>query len=522
MSDPASTWAGLARAALVGIERMPFQAPALPADLAGFAPGAVPAEQALLRAAAVLAPFLKAGQEPATLQQAARDPAHPDTLAPGGPRASHALGLMLGGEHEALLPEWCEAAATARRRVPDHLLPQFLERMTRVEPGARPPALAALLGERGRWLSLRNPAWRALINPEPTESSAVWHAGTRAERLVLMRSLRACDPDAARALLESTRESEAPEDLAALVDALGVGSSMADQAFLETLLDAKHKPVRVAAARLLARLPGSELGRRMILRVAPLVSYTPPQAGLLKKRSAVLEVKLPEDLDAKQLTRDGIDTNRKRGKLGPKAVTLLQIIAATPLAHWQRAFGAMPATLIEAAAAGEWAEALMLGWVEACVSQGDEQWAGALLAHLSGRGGGMLKDLDSGTLSRLFARLAAAQREAFLIDALEARPKAIHDDWVLELLAACTHAWSEDFSRRFLAVASCHCLVDAHWRLRAPMPTLATHLFARIADEAARGWPTDSKSWQPADQAMLDQLVAIVELRKAYLEELTP
>jgi hypothetical protein len=260
----------------------------------------------------------------------------------------------------------------------------------------------------------------------------------------------------------------------------------------------------------------------MIQRVAPLVSYAAPQLGLLKKKSAALEVKLPEDLDAKQLTRDGIDTNRKRGKLGPKAVTLLQIIAATPLAHWQQAFSAAPATLIEAAAASEWAEALVLGWIEACMNQGDAEWAGVMLAHLTGRGGGMLKDLDSGTLGRLFAQLAAAHREAFLIDALEARPKAIHDDWVLELLAACSHAWSEDFSRRFLAVASRHYLADAHWRLRALLPTLAVRLAPGTADAAARDWPTDSKSWQPADQAMLDQLAAILELRKAYLEELTP
>lgn len=102
------------------------------------------------------------------------------------------------------------------------------------------------------------------------------------------------------------------------------------------------------------------------------------------------------------------------------------------------------------------------------------------------------------------------------------RPKAIHDDWVLELLAACEHAWSEDFSRRFLAVVSRYYLADTHWRLRALMPTLATRLSHRVADAAARDWPTDSKSWQPADQAMLDQLVAVVELRKAYLEELKP
>ncbi len=522
MSDPASTWAGLARAALLGTERMPFQAPPLPADLAALGSGAVPAEQALLRAAAVLAPFLKAGQEPATLQPAASAAAQPDPAAASGPRASHALGLMLGGGHEALLPEWCAAAASACRRVPDHLLPQFLEHMTSVDPGARPPAFAALMGERGRWLSLHNPAWRALVDPETAEPSAAWHTGTRAERLVLLRNVRGRDPDAGRALLESTRESEAPEDLAAFVDTLAVGLSVADEAFLETLLDARHKAVRVAACRALARLPGSELGRRMVLRVTPLVAYTPPQAGLLKKKAAALEVNLPEELDARQLARDGIDTGRKRGKLGHKAVTLLQIIAATPLAHWRQAFNTAPASLIEAAAAGEWAEALVLGWIEACMNQGDAEWAGGLLAHLSGRGGGMLKDLDSGTLGRLFAQLAAAKREAFLIDALETRPKSIHDDWVLELLAACGHAWGEDFSRRFLAVASRHYLVDAHWRLRALLPTLAIRLSPCIADQAARDWPIDSTSWQPADQAMLDQLVATLELRKAYLEELTP
>jgi hypothetical protein len=295
---------------------------------------------------------------------------------------------------------------------------------------------------------------------------------------------------------------------------------MADEALLESLLDAKHKPVRLAAAHLLSCLPESALAARMIERVQPLLAYTPPERGLLKKKAARLEVKAPEEGDAKALARDGVDTGRKRGSLGPKAATLAQMLGSTPLAHWTAQWGAAADAIVPCAADSEWHEALVLGWTQACVRQGDASWAQALLQHLTGRGGALLAQLESDALPALMGALAPDAREAFLIEAIEAHPKSIHDQWGQALLAACRHAWSLDFSRRLLAVVRRHYLGEYHWTLRALLPKLAVHFAPDIAPEIARDWPTDSNGWAPADQAMLDQLAAILDLRKRYLQEL--
>ena len=519
LRDPGLAWAALTTTALRGTERAAGGAVALPEPLAALCKSDADAEAQLLRAIALLAPLLRAGQVPNKSTGPLPPEAAPDMQPQAGPLASHALTVILGAEQPDLLREWCHTAGAAQRRVPEHLLPAFLDALIAPANAAVAPAMRGVLGMRGAWLAQLNPAWRGALAVSVPDSDEVWHTGSRPERIALLRARRSRDPDAARALLKQTLASEQPDDLAAFLECLTVGLSMADHELLEGLLDAKHKSVRTGSARLLTALPQSARAARMVERVQPLLTFTPPQAGLLRKRKAELVVQLPEACD-KAMTRDGIDANRKRGKLGPKAMMLVQLLAATPLVWFTRTWNTDPRTILDAARAGEWAEACLLGWSEACLLQRDAAWAEAVLACYSEAAPTILESLDWDTLPRLFALLDRTQGESFMTALLERRGVAVHDDWVLRGLDSMDDAWSEAFSRSFWKVALRNYFVAYRYPLRGLLPKLAARTPVAVAAESLRDWPTTSKDWEPADQRALDEITSQVELRKTYLKEL--
>lgn len=518
LHDPGLAWAAVTTIALRGTERAAGAAVALPEPLAALCKNDAVAEAQLLRAIALLAPILRAGQVP-NQSSASLPQAEPDTQPQAGPLASHALSVMLGAEQPDLLREWCHTARAAQRRVPEHLLPGFLDALIAPANATVAQAMREVLGMRGTWLAQLNPAWRGALGVSVPDLDAVWHTGTRAERIALLRAHRSRDPDTARALLQQTLAAEQPDDLAAFADCLTVGLSMADHELLEGLLDAKHKPVRAASARLLTALPESARAGRMVERVRPLLAFTPPQAGLLKKRKADLAVQLPEACD-KAMTRDGIDGNRKRGKLGPKAMMLVQLLAATPLAWFTQTWSTDPRTILDAARAGEWAEACLLGWSEACLLQRDAAWSEVVLACYCEAPSTLLEGLERDTLPGLFALLDRAQRERFMTALLHRRGAAVHDDWVLKCLGSMDYAWSEAFSRMFWEIALASYFAAYRYPLRGLLPKLAARTPVAVAAETVRDWPTTSKDWEPADQRALDEITTMIELRKSYLKDL--
>ena len=519
LRDPGLAWAALTTTALRGTERAAGGSIPLPEPLAALCKSDADAEAQLLRALALLAPVLRAGQVPNKSKAPLSPEATPDTEPQAGPLASHALTVILGAEHADLLREWCHTARAAQRRVPEHLLPAFLDALIAPANATMAQAMRDVLGMRGVWLAQLNPAWRGALGISVSDSDEMWHTGNRPERIALLRGRRSRDPDSARALLQQTLMSEQPDDLAAFLDCFTVRLSMADHELLEGLLDAKHKPVRTASARLLTALPQSARAARMVERVQPLFTFTAPQSGLLRKRKAELVVQLPDACD-KAMTRDGIDANRKRGKLGPKAMMLVQLLAATPLGWFTQTWNTDPRTILDAASAGEWAEALLLGWTEASLLQRDAAWAEALLARYSEGPPAMLETLERDTLPRLFAALEPDQRESFMIALLERRGAAVHDDWVLRCLDSMDYTWSEAFARVFWEVALRHYFAAYRYPLRGLLPKLAARTPVVVAAESPRDWPASSKHWEPADQRVLEEITSQIDLRKSYLKEL--
>ncbi|OZM79881.1 DUF5691 domain-containing protein [Pseudonocardia sp. MH-G8] len=374
-----SAWDDLVAAALLGTQRRRPDPGALPAPVRALATGET--EVALLRAAAALANYRRAGQAPARPQ--VRLPVAPRDERPLVPPLARRRLPRLAAD---LLPEWLTAVHAAGLRVPPEQLPALAE-AARTRVALRAP-LAAAAGAAGSWLGERNPAWSFLASaPAGTD---VWEYGNALQRREWLDRTLEEDPAAARSALAATWGSEPGGVRAEFLDVLGTHLAADDEPFLEAALDDRAGPVRTAAADLLARLPGSRLAARMRERATRLV----------RPDGDALVVTLPDPADG-AVRRD----------LGGDGDLLRGVVAATPLAHW--APHGTPAQLLARPVTGADPRVLRAGWVSAAGRQRDTGWGAAVLdaagpddAAVAGVVGLLPAPLHRAAVSALAARLA--------------------------------------------------------------------------------------------------------------------
>jgi hypothetical protein len=424
-------WEELATTALIGTERRQ-------PDLSG--PGRLgellsrveskDQEAKLLDAASLVAPFRRAGKKLSKNTSPVAEPCPPERLAVCSARLEAGLSRILGGDQGDVLEEWLMLAASKKLLAPPRLLPSLLS-TARGRRDLR-PLVGPVLGERGSWLARLNPAWGFAVQVEETANAhELWATGTKDERLALVKKLRADDPTKARELVKASWKEDAPEERAQFLAAFIENLSNDDEPFLETALDDKRKEVRRAATDLLARLPASALVARVTERVAPLLNFGP---------DAVLEVRLPE-LPDKALIRDGIEeVKEKNPKVGARAATLRQMLAAVPPSFWIVKWNVSVDVLSEAARKSDYADAILDSWAEAAVRHRDLEWCEHLFSKR--------KDRDDLRVS-LFEVLPKAARERIAAEIL-ADLTELQSYQTIGLLKSCNFAWNETLSRLFL------------------------------------------------------------------------
>jgi hypothetical protein len=386
----------LVAAATVGLSHRPLPLTELSGVVAGHA-GALDAgnqASALLDAAALMVAARRAGAPPA-LGVACPAPA-PVDQAPELSRRAAGVLKQARVVDPLLLADLLAAAARSGYRAPAPLLPWLLD--AAVKDAALRPAVAAVLGARGRWLAGHRPDWQRVSDtifsygtvfsgvaesdattPAAEASSAagpaatVWEIGRRSERRAYLRSLRDRDPAAARDLLAAGWSRETGEDRADLLTVLADGLSAADEEFLEAALEDRKAAVRAAARRLLTRLPDSAFTRRAAARAAPLL-----RVERRATRRDWLVVSLPETAD-QAAARDGIVARPPGSGIGDRAWLLTQVIAAVPLGEWVSRFGLDPAQIVSMPVAGGLGIDVRAGWRQAAIHQASQVWAEAIL-----------------------------------------------------------------------------------------------------------------------------------------------
>lgn len=428
----------LTTAVLLGSERASPPQVAPPGRLAGRAAqvSADDREGALLDLAAAASPWRRAGYAPdqAGLPQ---NPSPPDDRPPCPPGAAAILARLLRGEQRDVLPEWLELARARNMSVPYDAIPDLLE-VARLNPALR-ELVIAVVGPRGRWLAAMNAEWSFASLSDTSTPEELWQTGTLEQRLALLRGLRRRDAARALALVQSTWAADPPDDRAKFLPELASGLSMADEPFLESCLDDRRKPVRTAAAALLARLPESRFVARMIQRAMPLLAYEPSRN---KSAAGRITTTLPSAFD-KSWARDGVEEKSPQG-MGERAWWLQQILSMTLPAAWSDAWRAEPAALLAAAKESEWGAALITAWAAATVTFADQDWAEALLAW-------WVDNLRSKAqqyvhYAPLLATLEPPRRERFLLGLLRETERAR----VGTLIERMDHEWSSEFSLAIL------------------------------------------------------------------------
>jgi hypothetical protein len=266
--------------------------------------------------------------------------------------------LELGASGAALGYDFLATAQHQGKALAPLVLPAALKFIATLTVQARSQFnLPALLGPRGLWLAAQNPQWASLSQPQQAHDLSdaetlctQWDIASTQERLEWIRTLRAqphwatAQPTLITSLISSARDTDPPAEVAKYIAALAPQLSMADHDWLESQLDAKHKPVRSAAIELLKRLPGSALAARALQYVMQglfhcEVQQTRSLMGLIKSKPT-LHFVLP-DIDKaleKTLARDGYvlkathhtTVDRKTIDIGPKLSLLLQCLECVP------------------------------------------------------------------------------------------------------------------------------------------------------------------------------------------------
>ncbi|HLK79857.1 MAG TPA: DUF5691 domain-containing protein [Streptosporangiaceae bacterium] len=357
-----SSWHDLVTASLIGTERAVVPAVAIP-GLPSVAEDARDPAAVLLDQAALLTAARRAGRPP---DRAEPLPAcEPDPRPAVNPAAGRRLARILDGEHAYLLAEWLAALARRGLRPPAESLPALLDRARRADPGLR-SLVAEAGGPRASWLARLNPDWGFVIAPVLAGQDA-WRLGDPAQRRSYLAGLRSRDPGAARELIAASWRGAA-RDRVMFLSVLADNLSLADEPLLENALADPADDIRVRAAYLLASLPGSALGERMVTRARGLLRL---HQGIHGKRLVINPARRDGSMRQDGITLVSVVTQADRAHL------ILEVMARTPLRTWTGDFGLTPAEVV-ALPAGSWAPALLAGWSRAAVAQRDHDWMDAL------------------------------------------------------------------------------------------------------------------------------------------------
>ncbi len=429
------------------------------------------------------------------------------------PRAAASRLDRMLRDRSAFLPEWFAAAAPFDYRAPDALCALLLEQ-AKANTELREPLLR-LAGTRGRWLADQHPVWRDLVRQQPADSPTEqsWQFGQPPERREWLTDLRQRDTRAAREALTASWPKESGPLKAELLAVLAAGISADDEPLLEAALDDRRSDVRRVAAGLLPLLPDSAFTQRMTRRASAWVTVEHP---LLRPK---LVVRVPEELDDTD-RRDGITdrtvefTYRWDGAPDPRAGRLRQLVAATPLPHWESVLGT-PDKAARAEISDRFRQPLFDGWVDAALAQHDPAWARALFDA------GVPTDLAMLRRRELFALLPLPDRTQHLLQ--------LDGAWLSELealLPAMGHPWPQPLAQHLILLLFERARAaakrpEAHGTgpsaHRSLLSAAAVHLpvtAARTATSVARRCA--DPNWERA----FDQLAHDLNHRSMMLEEL--
>ena len=348
------------------------------------------------------------------------------------------LEHLLNG-HQELLPEFLELSN--RYRFAHRDLPRMLE-LGRGNTMLRAGLLNGL-DTRGRWLAGLEKSWAWATGSTDTPEDAVksFETGSKAARVLALQAVREADPDAARALLETTWKQDPAPERKEFIAVLGTKLSPADEPFLENALTSDRSgDVRDTAADLLSQLPNSNFNARLLESLRPILRVTTSKsAGLLGgikdklseisgKNSSRVDIELPESFNP-AWAKDGILEKAPQGT-GQKQWWVQQLMRRTSLEMLQTITGLDALTLLKNTPK-EWRDLIVRAAKVTLNRNPSRELVRKLIAYDF-----TLIDSNPDALAVL---------EPNTLEALAKQRCLVDGNGDLTLLEACIHKWSEPF-----------------------------------------------------------------------------
>jgi uncharacterized protein DUF5691 len=390
-------------------------------------------ERAFLLRAGAYTVLRRAARVPVR-QESKAEPSAAEARRPTSARLTEILRTLFAEMEPELLAEALVRSAQAQLRLAPELLPLALEQTA----PARRALLAPLLGERGLWLARRRPEWSwalalGTVEVLPAEVEQRWAEGTAVERKVLLGRLRRSAPELARKLVAEAWKQEKLEQRQAWLEVIASRVDAEDEPWLASLASERSAGLRIASARLLWRLPGSEVARRAGELARAWVSF----------HGGEWRVRLPPELYDPAWECDGIAESPPPGQsIGKRQWWLLQALWAVPPDRWLPAPEASRASLLEAALGQEFASVLLDGISGAAISMGSAAWFAPLWdAWFQVDGPSALPEPPLATLTR---RLAAEEARSRGLALLQTDARSA-------LLSYLPRPWPEPVAQGFLA-----------------------------------------------------------------------
>jgi hypothetical protein len=410
----------------------------------------------LLTAAGAVAVYQTCGKK----LRMAVPPLEPAPAEPGT-TASHRVGEFLNqtaaANDKPLLLESLRQLAAASLLLPHEFLPTALD----YDDAELRAAIQPLVGLRGRWLSAFRKEWSWVNGPITAESDdaaildRLWTEGTLDERRNVLAAWRRTARDESVNRLSDVWKTEKAETRAELLGAFEIGLAADDEPFLESALDDRSSNVRQLAARLLARLPTSQLSARMTARAdAMLVGKT---SGLIRK-TFTLTVTPPQEIDA-AWERDGIAA-KPPGNVGKRAHWLTSTLALVRPSHWTERFKMDPPALLAAVAMEDFAAAAIDGWTQAAATfaphdPASRPWLAPLVEHWIAQTADVANDAVRVALEHLPGLIIAMppqEAEAAMMRIIELVPNRF-DLLMSRLLPLVPTPWSKSFAQKLIVAA---------------------------------------------------------------------
>lgn len=461
----------------------------------------------LLLAARVAAQAQEDAWQPLPGPQALPPVAPAETLPVIDAEGEHLLRQLLEDQYDWLLTDCFAGLAARGYRLPHDLAAAVLVNQADKTRNIFGPDehLALVLGERGHWLTQRNPAWQELLS-KPDETT--WATDSTWRRRQFVRAGHEAAPDQTRDFLATHLPQLPASEQANVLRELRYQLGPADERLLTHYLHSADPDVRHPARELLARIPGNWLVEQLWAYGREVVTLQPSPTGELALRVA-LPAHWPEAWQQAGIERFMYGQEEK--PLG----WVQQLLSLIPPQRWSDYWQLPPEQVLRLATPLAIGPALLKAWAAATDLHGHPAWAMALVqAEVAG-----FFRPNSADYDRVYSPVhvlpppAAEALLAYVPAGACLRDKA--PPWQRVLLAV-VRPWPEAILQRVLQLLADSLLEHSHLSFRITRQVLVREL--RWAtnpahDELLLQRLTEFCQWKTAHHAMIESALAQLQLR---------